>query len=49
MCLMTHIGSSFGGVTGKIAGSVADRETGEGLPGVEIGLRGSTVFGINAL
>ena len=37
------IGAMFGGTTGKIAGRITDGETGEGLPGVNIVIEGTTL------
>jgi len=42
-CLLFVISEIFAGTTGKIAGAVKDSETGEGLPGVNVIIEGTTL------
>ena len=42
-CLIFVISEIFAGTTGKIVGAVKDSETGEGLPGVNVIIEGTTL------
>lgn len=44
--LMVWHGSANAGTTGKLAGEVKDKETGEPLPGVNVVLEGTTIGGV---
>ena len=42
LCLLFVIGIAFAGVTGKIMGTITDQNTGEGLPGANVLIEGTT-------